>query len=138
MKLVYLYFIVSPTSIVWASTIIAVALLRHISDYYALLLERHEPLGVPSPCGHSCMVCVCATVCLTVMPSFSDITDVSTIGHNLKTDSRRNQLFFVAPYGDDFLSRELNLDEKCPVPSVVGVEPTTLAATDGDKTVVLR
>ena len=29
---------------------------------------------------------VCDTVCLTIMPSFSDITDVSTIGHSFKTN----------------------------------------------------
>ena len=37
-----------------------------------------KPHGVPSPCGHNCMLH--ATVCLTVMPLFSDITKVSTIG----------------------------------------------------------
>ena len=62
---------------------------------------------VPSPCGHSCMVC--ATVCLIVMPWFSDITDVSTIRHSFKTDRSRAQLFHVAQYGDDIIGRELNL-----------------------------
>ena len=42
-----------------------------------------EPHGVPSPCGHSCMVC--ATVCLIVVPSFSDKSDVSTIRHSPAT-----------------------------------------------------
>ena len=42
------------------------------------------------------VVMVCATVCLTVMPSFSDITDVSTIIHSFKTDSSRIPLCHVA------------------------------------------
>ena len=46
---------------------------------------------------------VCVTVCLTVMPSFSDITDVSTIDYNLKTDRSRTSLFHVAQYGDDII-----------------------------------
>ena len=71
------------------------------------LLERREPHGVSSPCGHRCMVC--ATVCLTVMPSFSYITDVSIIGHRFKTDISRTPLFHVAQYGDDSIGRELNL-----------------------------
>ena len=57
------------------------------------LLERREPRGVPSPCGHSCMAC--ATVCLTVVPSFSDTTDVSAIDHSFKTDRSRTPLFLV-------------------------------------------
>ena len=52
---------------------------------------------------------VCATVCLTVVPSFSDITDVSTIGHSSKTDRSRTPLFHVVQYGDDIIGRELNL-----------------------------
>ena len=52
---------------------------------------------------------VCATVCLTVMPSFSDITDVLTFGHSFKTDRSRTPLFHVAQYGDDIIGRELNL-----------------------------
>ena len=52
---------------------------------------------------------VCATVCLTVVPSFSDITDVSTSGHSSKTDRSRTPLFHVAQYGDDIIGRELNL-----------------------------
>ena len=55
----------------------------------------------------SCMVC--ATVSLTVVPSFSDITDVSTIGHSFKTDRSCIPLFHVAQYGDDIIGRELNL-----------------------------
>ena len=43
---------------------------------------------------------VCATVCLTVVPSFSDTPDVSTIGHSSKTDRSRTPLFHVAQYGD--------------------------------------
>ena len=54
--------------VVWASATIAAAWLLHRTDYCAFLLERREPHGVPSPCGHICTVC--ATVCLTVMPSF--------------------------------------------------------------------
>ena len=52
---------------------------------------------------------VYATVCLTVVPSFSDITDVSTIGHSSKTDRSRTPLFHVAQYEDDIIGRELNL-----------------------------
>ena len=36
-------------------------------------LEKNESHGVPSQCGHSCMMY--ATVCLTAMTSFSDITN---------------------------------------------------------------
>ena len=50
-----------------------------------------------------------ATVCLTVVPSFSGITDVSTIGHSSKTDRSRTPLFHVAQYGDDIIDGELNL-----------------------------
>ena len=76
---------------------------------------------------------VCATVSLRVMPSFSDVTDVSTVGHIFKIDRCRTLLFHVAHYGDDIIGRELNLDENCPVGS--GVETTTFrtAATDDDK-----
>ena len=52
---------------------------------------------------------VCATVCLTVMPSFLDITDVPTIGHSFKTDRSRIPLFHVMQYGDAIIGRELNL-----------------------------
>ena len=52
---------------------------------------------------------MCVTVSLTVVPSFSDITDVSTIGHSSKTDRSRTPLFHVAQYGDDVIGRELNL-----------------------------
>ena len=37
------------------------------------------------------------------MPSFSDTTDVSIIGHSFKTDSRRTPLFHVAQYGDHII-----------------------------------
>ena len=100
--------------IVWASAINAAAWLRHKTDYCAFLLERREPHGVPSPCSHTCMGC--AAVCLTVMPSFSDTTDVSTIGHSFKTDRIRTPLVHVAQYGDDITGRELNL-RNCPVGS---------------------
>ena len=43
------------------------------------------------------------------MPSFSDITDVSTVGDSFKTDRSRFTLFRVAPYGYDIIIRELNL-----------------------------
>ena len=56
---------------------------------------------------------MCATVCLTVVPLFSDITDVSTIGHSFKTDSHCIPLFHFAQFGDDIIGRELNLDENC-------------------------
>ena len=59
---------------------------------------------------------MCATVCLTVVPSFSDTTDVSTIGHSSKTDRSRTHLFHVAQYEDDIIGRELNL-RKLPVGS---------------------
>ena len=96
--------------VVWASATIAAAWLRHRTDYCSFLLERREQHGVPSPCGHSCMVYV--TVCLTVMPSFSDITDLSTIGHSFKTDRSRTPLFHVAQFGDDIIGRELNLRKR--------------------------
>ena len=104
-----LYFSTGPRCycVVRASATIAAARLRHRTDYCAFLLERREPHGVPSPCGYSCMMC--ATVCLKVMQSFSDITDVSTIGHRFKTDRSRTPLFHVAQYGDDNIGRELNL-----------------------------
>ena len=93
--------------VVWASATNAAAWFRHRTDYCAILLERREPHGVPSPCGLSCMVC--ATVCLTVMPSFSDITDVSTSDHSFKTDRSHTPLFHVTQYGDDIIGQELNL-----------------------------
>ena len=128
-----LYFSTGPRCycVVWASASIPAARLRHRTDLCAFLLERREPHGVPSPCGHSCMVC--ATVCLTVVPSFSDTTDVSTIGHSSKTDRSRTPLFHVAQYGDDIIGRELNLRklpgrqwESCP-------QTLRTAATDNDK-----
>ena len=54
---------------------------------------------------------VCATVCLTVMPSFSDLADVITIGLSFETDRRRTPLFHVKQYRDDIIGLELNLDE---------------------------
>ena len=44
--------------------------------------------------GHSCVGC--AAVCLTVMPLFSDITDVSTIGQNSKSDDCRICFYFTS------------------------------------------
>ena len=70
---------------------------------------------------------LCATVCLTVIPSFSDITDVSTIGHSFKTDRSRTHLFHVAHYGDDIIGGELKLRK---LPELI---PFTIAATDEDK-----
>ena len=52
---------------------------------------------------------VCDTFCLTVAPWFSDITDVSTIGHSFKTDRSLTPLFHVAQYGNDIINRELKL-----------------------------
>ena len=51
------------------------------------------------------VVKVCATVCLTVTSSFSDITDVSTIGHSFKTVRRRTPVCDVAQYEDDIIGR---------------------------------
>ena len=98
----------SPTSIIYstpepvvvlvrASPIIDAALLRDRTDYCTFLIERREPQGVPSSCDHSCIV--------AVIPSFSDITDVSTIVHRLKTDRNRAPLIHVAQYGDDIIGR---------------------------------
>ena len=90
--------------------------LRHRTYYCAFLLERREPHGVPRPCGHRC-VCVCATVC----HCFSDNQRFNyDIGHSFKTDIRRISFFYGAPYGDDVIGRELNLDENCPIGSTVG------------------
>ena len=76
---------------------------------------------------------VCATVSLTVLLSFSDTTDVSTIGHSSKIDRSRTPLFHVAQYGDDIIGRELNRRklpgrqwESCP-------QTLRTAATDNDK-----
>ena len=93
--------------VVWASATIAAAWLRHRTDYCAFLLKRCEPHGVLSPCGHSCMVC--AIVCLTVMPPFSDTTDVSTIDHSFTMDRSRTFFFHIAQCKDDIIGRELNL-----------------------------
>ena len=86
---------------------------------------------VPSPCSHGCTVC--DTVCLTVMPAFSDTTDVSTIGHSFKTDRSRIPLISRRParrrhYWPIIKSQKT-------ARSVAGVEPTTFrtAATDDDK-----
>ena len=56
--------------------------------------------------AHMATVVWYATVCLTVVPSFSDITDVSTIGNSFNTDRSRTPLFHVAQYGDDIIGRE--------------------------------
>ena len=61
---------------------------RHRRDFCAFLLEKRDPHGVPSSFGHSCMAC--ATVRLPVTPSFSVVTDVSTLRLRFKTDIRRN------------------------------------------------
>ena len=71
--------------VVWASTGIAAACLRHRTSYCTFLLKRCEPHGIPSPRSHSYMVHI--TVYLTVMSSFSDITNISNFGHSLKTDN---------------------------------------------------
>ena len=67
------------------------------------------------------------------MPSVSDKTDVSTIGHSFKTERNRTPLFHVAKYGDEIIGRELKSQKIAR--SVVEVEPTTFptAATDDDK-----
>ena len=49
-------------------------------------------------------------VCLTGMPSFSDTTDISSIGYSFKTNSRRTPLFHVTQYGDDVIGQELHLN----------------------------
>ena len=95
-------------------------------DYCAFLV-----LGLSSPCDHSCIVC--ATLWLTVMPSLSNITDISTIDHSLKTDSRRTPLFHVLQYGDDIICQELNLDENCPVGKEVETTTFQTATTDVNK-----
>ena len=99
--------------VVWARATIAAAWIKRGRDCCAFLLERREPHGVPSPCSHSCTAC--ATVCLTVVPSFSDITDVSTIGHSFKNDSRR-----ILFYLDE--NRPGRQRESSPQPS--GTNPT--------------
>ena len=55
------------------------------------------------------VVMLCATVCRTVMPSFSDKSDVSTIRHSFKTDRSRTPLFHIAQYGDYIIGPELNI-----------------------------
>ena len=68
-----------------------------------VLLERREPHGVRSICGHSCTMC--ATVCLTVMPSFSDAFQLSATIYIPMED-----LFDVAYYENHIIGRELNID----------------------------
>ena len=96
--------------VVCASATNVAAWLRHTTDYCAFLLERGEPHGVPSPCGHSFMMC--ATDCLTFMPLFLDITDVSNKDHSFKTDRSPIPLFHVVQYGDDIIGQELNINKK--------------------------
>ena len=72
-------------------------------------------MGVPSPCGHSCMVC--ATVCLTAMPSFSDISDFQQSAKFQGRQKLHPLFFHVAQYGDDIIGYLLNFDESCPVGS---------------------
>ena len=93
--------------VIWASITNLAAWLGHWTDYCAFRLERRVPHGVHSPYWYSCMIC--ATVCLTVMPSFSDITDVSAISHRFKTDRSCTPLFHIAQYGDDVMGWELYL-----------------------------
>ena len=92
---------------VWASATIAAAWLRHRTDYCAFLLQRREPHGVPSPRCHSFMAC--ATICLTVIPSFSDITDVSTMGQSVKTD-RSSTPYFTSRRTETTLEQARNQD----------------------------
>ena len=117
--------------VVWASATIVAARLTHRTDYCAFLLEWREPHFVPNPCGHSCMVC--PTVSLTVMPSYSDITDVSNICQSFRTNNRRTLLFHVARYKDDIICRKLNLDENCPVVSGVSNQQPFEPWTEVDK-----
>ena len=79
---------------------------------------------------------MCATAYLTVMPSFSDVTDISVSRHSRKTDNRRTPLSHVAQYEHDIIGRELNLRklpgrqrESNPQPSEE-VRPTTIKTTD--------
>ena len=100
--------------VVWASATNAAAWLRHRTDYCPFLLERREPYGVHSPCGHRCMVC--ATVCLTVMPSFSVIIDGSTI--KSVTVSRPTEVappYFTSRCTETTLYAENKISENYPV-----------------------
>ena len=55
----------------------------------------------------------------------SDITDVSTIGHSLKTDSSPTPLFHVAHYGHGIIGREINLRKL--LSFVMGTKPIIVA-----------
>ena len=59
--------------------------------------------------AHVATVVWCANVCLTAMPPFSDMTDVSTFCHSFKTHRSRTCLFHIAQYGDNIIGRQLNL-----------------------------
>ena len=87
----------APTSIKYSSPV--------------FLVEKREPHGIPI---HVAIVVWCATVCLTVMASLSDMTDVSTICQTVKTDRGHIPLFHVAQYEDDIIGQKLNhmTDEK--------------------------
>ena len=96
----------------------AAAWLGHITDYCAFLLEWRDP---HTYLDHGAAVEWCV---LTAMPSFSDLTDLSTFGHSFKTDSLR--IAHVVQYGDDVIDPDLNFDENCLVSRrIVGIEPTT-------------
>ena len=86
------------------------------------------PHGVPSPCGHSYMVC--ATVCLTVMPSFSD-------NYRPRFLDRQKPHLLISHRAVVVRRQHYRLRIKSQTTdrSVVVVEPTTFrtAATNDDK-----
>ena len=91
--------------VVWTSATNAAVWLRHRTDYRVV---NHMAYLARVATVVWC-VRVCATVCLTVMLSFSDTTDVLTIGHSFKIDRSRTPLFYVAQYEDNIVGLELNL-----------------------------
>ena len=65
-----------------------------------MIMKGMNHMAYLTPCSDRCMVC--ATVCLTVAPSFSDITNVSTISHSFKTDRSRTP-YFTSPSAETIL-----------------------------------
>ena len=103
--------------VVWPSATNAAAWHRHRMIIVPISAKGVNHIAYPSPCVHSCMVCVCvcATVCYAIgfrhsrrfnyRPQFQD------------RQSPHPRISRRAQYGDDIIGRELNIHENCSVGS---------------------
>ena len=93
-------------------------------DLYIMAYLAHEATDVWSV----------SVVCLTVKPSFSDIADVPTIGHNFKTDRIINPHLLISRRAVRRRHYRQRIKSQKTARSVVRVEPTTFrtAVTNDD------